>query len=156
MPRSMAWYGYPSFSPRCGPYAFRIYAKCTTTLDHPPIFQVSQNTTQPRDLCQLTLDATAFIRSNSISPADTSIALLRRLAHQSVAAINRADIESIEKQDIRCRYAGKQAPRANRKWLTATTVMDGKGPMKLESEQQEKDLLQAVRSTGRGKKAKQR
>ena len=32
-------------------------------------------------------------------------------------------------------------------------AMDGKGPMKLESEQQEKELLQAVRSAGRGKQA---
>jgi len=64
--------------------------------------------------------------------------------------MTRADIESIEKQDIRRRYAGKQAPRANRKKLTATTVMDGKGLMKLESEQQEKELLQAVRSAGGG------
>ena len=60
--------------------------------------------------------------------------------------MTRADIESIEKQDIRRRYAGKQAPQANRKKLTAVTVMNGKGLMKLESEQHEKELLQAVRS----------
>ena len=35
-------------------------------------------------------------------------------------------------------------------------VMDGKGLMKLESEQQEKELLQAVRIAGGEKKAKQR
>ena len=68
--------------------------------------------------------------------------------------MTRADIESIEKQDIRRCYAAKQAPRANRKRLAATTVMDGKGLMELESEQQEKELLQAVRSAGRGKKGK--
>ena len=67
--------------------------------------------------------------------------------------MTRADIESIEKQDIRRRYAGKQAPQANRKKLTAALVMDGKGLMKLESEQQ-KELLQAVRSAGGGKKGK--
>ena len=32
--------------------------------------------------------------------------------------------------------------------------MDGKGIMKLESEQQEKELLQAVRTAGRGGKGK--
>ena len=32
--------------------------------------------------------------------------------------------------------------------------MDGKGLMKLESEQQEKELLQMARSAGRGKKGK--
>ena len=70
--------------------------------------------------------------------------------------MTRTDIESIEKQDIRRRYAGKQAPRANRKKLTAALVMDGKGLMKLESEQQEKELLQAVRSAGGERKAKRR
>ena len=88
-----------------------------------------------QDLCQQTIDAIAFIHSNSTSSTDTSITLLHHLAHQSEAAMIRANIESIEKQDIRHRYAGKQAPRANRKKLTATTVMDGKELMKLESEQ---------------------
>ena len=71
--------------------------------------------------------------------------------------MTRADIGSIEKQDIRRRYAGKQAPRANRKKLTAVTVMDGKGLMKLESEEQEKELLQGEKvasSAARGKKGK--
>ena len=49
--------------------------------------------------------------------------------------MTRADIESIEKQDIRRRYAGKKAPWANRKKLTAATVMDGKGLMELEIEE---------------------
>ena len=49
-----------------------------------------------------------FIHSNSISSTDTSIILLRRLAHRGEAAITRADIESIEKQGIRCRYAGSR------------------------------------------------
>ena len=70
--------------------------------------------------------------------------------------MTRADIESIEKQDIRNRYAGKQAPRASRKKLTATTVMDGKGIMKLESEQQEKEARGAARVLQRGRKAKRR
>ena len=64
--------------------------------------------------------------------------------------MTRANIESIEKQDIRHRYAGKQAPRANRKKLTAALVMDGKGLMKLKSKQQEKELLEAVHSAGGG------
>ena len=78
-----------------------------------------------RDLRQQTLDAIACVRSNSTSSTDTSIALLRRLAHQSEAAMTRADIESIEKQDIRRRYAGKKAPRANRKKLTAKSATRG-------------------------------
>ena len=70
--------------------------------------------------------------------------------------MTRADIESSEGHDIRRRYAGKQAPRANRTKLTATMVMDGKGLMKLESEQHEKELRQAAHSAGGEKKAKQR
>src|SRR6266699_2110600 len=53
-----------------------------------------------QDLSQQTLDAIDFIRSKPVASADTTIALLCRLAHQSEAAITRADIESIEKQDI--------------------------------------------------------
>ena len=67
---------------------------------------------------------------------------LRRLAHQIEAALTRADVESIEKQDIRRRYASKQAPRANCKNLTAARVMSGKPLMKLESEQKLKEWLQ--------------
>ena len=55
--------------------------------------------------------------------------------------MTRADIESIEKQDIRRRYAGKQAPWVNRKNLTAARVMGGKPLMKLESEQKLKEWL---------------
>ena len=56
--------------------------------------------------------------------------------------MTRADIESIEKQDIRRRYAGKQAPWVNRKNLTAARVMGGKPLMKLESERKLKEWLQ--------------
>ena len=64
--------------------------------------------------------------------------------------MTRTDIESFEKQEIQRLYVGKLNPRANRKKLTATMIVDGKGRMKLESEQQENELLQAVRSAGRG------
>ena len=110
-----------------------------------------------RDLRQQTLNAIAFVRSNSAASTDTSIALLCCLAHQSEAAITRADIESIEKQDIRRRYAGKQAPRASRRKLTAAVVVGGKEIMKLESEHDEKERLQvekAARNAMKGKKGK--
>ena len=106
-----------------------------------------------RDYHQQTLDAIDFIRSNPVASADTTIALSRHLAHQSEAAMTRADIESIERQDIRHHYAGKQAPRANRKKLTA--VIDGKGLMKLESEQQEKETGGVARGATKGKKGKE-
>ena len=97
----------------------------------PQSFKFLKTPRNRRNLRQQTVDAIAFIRSNSTSSTDTSILLLRRLACQSEAAMTRADIESIEKQDIRRRYAGKQAPRVNRKRLTATMVIDGKELMKM-------------------------
>ena len=56
--------------------------------------------------------------------------------------MTRADIESIEKQDIRRRYVGKQAPWVNRKSLTAARVMGGQPLTKRESEQKLKEWLQ--------------
>ena len=73
--------------------------------------------------------------------------------------MTRADIESIEKQDIRRRYAGKQAPRASLKKLTAAAVVGGKGIMKLESEHDEKGRLQvekAACNAMKGEKGKRR
>ena len=68
--------------------------------------------------------------------------------------MTKANIGSIEKQNIWHHYAGKRAPRVNCKKLTATMVMDSKGLIKLESEQQEKELLQAVRSAEGGGEGK--
>ena len=56
--------------------------------------------------------------------------------------MTRAGIESIEKQDIRRCYAGKQAPWVDRKNLTAARVMGVKPLMKLGSEQNLKEWLQ--------------
>ena len=70
--------------------------------------------------------------------------------------MTRADIESIEKQDIQCRYVGKQAPQANRKKLTAIVAMDDKGLMKLEGEQLEEEAGGMARGAANGKKAKRR
>ena len=115
----------------------------------PQSFKLLNSSHNRRDLCQQTLNTIAFIRSISASSTDTSTALLRRLARQSDAAMLSADTESIEKQDIRRRYIGKQAPRPNSKKLTAALVIDGMGLMKLESEQRKNELLQAVCSAGR-------
>ena len=59
--------------------------------------------------------------------------------------MTKADIESIEKQDIRRRNADKQA-RANCKNLTATRVMSNKPLMELESEQKLKEWLQTEKA----------
>ena len=92
-----------------------------------------------------------------MTSTNTTIALLYCLAHQSKAVITRADIESIEKQDIRRRYADKQAPRASLKKLTAAAVVGGKEIMKLESKHDEKERLQVektARNAMKGKKGK--
>ena len=71
--------------------------------------------------------------------------------------MTRADIESAGKQDIRCRYVGKQAPRESHKRLTAVVVMDGKELMKPESEHNEKERLEVekvARNAMKGKKGK--
>ena len=71
--------------------------------------------------------------------------------------MTRADIESIEKQDIRRPYAGKQAPPASRRKLTAAVVVCGKEIMKLESEYDEKERLQVekvARNAMKGEKGK--
>ena len=73
--------------------------------------------------------------------------------------MTRADIESTEKQDIRCRYVGKQAPWASRKKLTGMVAIGGKELVKLESEHSEKERLEVekvVRNTVKGKKVKRR
>ena len=79
-----------------------------------------------QDLRHQALDTITFIRLNPATSTDTAFALLHRLAHQSEAAMARSDIESIEKQDIRRRYVGKQAPRTSRKKLSAKLVVGGR------------------------------
>ena len=56
--------------------------------------------------------------------------------------MTRAEIESTEKQDIRCRYVGKQAPRASRKRFAAAVVVDGRELVEPEGEHNEKERLE--------------
>ena len=67
--------------------------------------------------------------------------------------MTRPNIESVEKQGVRHHDAGKQAPRASCKELTAALVVDGKEPMKLESEQKEKvaQCCEGQKRQGKGK-----
>ena len=71
--------------------------------------------------------------------------------------MTRADIESTEKQNIWCHYAGKQAPWASCKKLTGVVIIGGKGLMKFESGHSEKERLEiekVVRNAMKGKKGK--
>ena len=94
------------------------------------------------------------LRSRPEASTNTAIALLHRLAHKSETAMNRADIESAEKQDIRRRYVGKQAPRASRRKLAAAVVMGGKGLVGLESEKERLEVEKVARNAMKRIKSK--
>ena len=55
---------------------------------------------------------------------ESSIALLRRLAHQSESALTRRQIAEIEAADVRQKCAGKRAPRANRTMFSEARVVN--------------------------------
>ena len=60
--------------------------------------------------------------------------MLRRLAHQSEAALTRAQISEIETADIYRKYAGKQAPRPNRSKMSIVRVIDNSAIDRLREE----------------------
>ena len=55
---------------------------------------------------------------------ESSITLLRKLAHQSESALTRCQIAEIEAVDVLQKCAGKLAPRANRAKLSEVRVVD--------------------------------
>ncbi|KAF8544222.1 hypothetical protein BDD12DRAFT_873428 [Trichophaea hybrida] len=86
------------------------------------------------DLCQQTLNAIAFLDANSAfsgSSQESSIVFRRRLAPQSETALTWAQIAEIETADIRRRYAGIQALRANRKQLTKALAEEKKAQIQV-------------------------
>ena len=123
----------------------RMQGKCTTASTTLQSYEFLNTPHNRRDLRQQALDAIAFIRSNPGAFTDIFIVLICRLAYQSEAAATRVNIESIEKQGIRYRYAGRQAPRASRQRLAAALVVDGKELVKRESDQKEKAAHNAAK-----------
>ena len=55
---------------------------------------------------------------------ESSITLLRRLAHQGESALTGCRMAEIGVADVREKYAGKRAPRANRAKLSEARVVD--------------------------------
>ena len=80
-----------------------------------------------RELRQQTLSAIEFLnadRTLSGASKESSITLLRRLAHQSESALTRCQIAEIKAADVRQKYAGKHASRTNRTKLSEAWVVD--------------------------------
>ena len=69
----------------------------------------------------------------------SSITLLRRLAHQRESALTRCQIAEIEAADVRQKYAGNRAPRANRAKLSDARVADNVEVGRLQKEDTAKE-----------------
>ena len=95
-----------------------------------------------RELRQQALSAIDYLDADptlSGATKESSITLLRRLAHQSESALMRGQIAEIEAADIRQRYAGKRAPRANRTKLSGARVVDNREVVRLQMEEEAKE-----------------
>ena len=93
---------------------------------------------------------------------ESSITLLRRLAHQSESALTRCQIAEIEAADVRQKYAGKRAPRTNRSKLSEAWLVDNVevGQLQKEDIAKEKEKLRkaqakATRAQAKANKASQ-
>ena len=85
---------------------------------------------------------------------ESSIQLLRRMAHQTDAAWTRAELADIEDEDIKTRYAGKKGPRGSRQKVTKAQVVDGEFVMKKEIAFQEKEQEAEKNAEAKAAKAK--
>ena len=65
---------------------------------------------------------------------ESSIQLLRKMAHQIDAAWTRAELADIENEDVKVCYAGKKGPRGSRQKVAKAQVVDGGFAMKGEIE----------------------
>ena len=88
-----------------------------------------------RELRQQTLSAIEYEPTLSSVIKESSITLPRRLARQSESALMRCQIAEIEAADIRQRYTGKHAPRANRTRLSEARVVDNMEAVRLQKEE---------------------
>ena len=67
------------------------------------------------------------------------VTILKKLASQAEVALTQADLERIEKQDLRREYSGKTAPKVNRRVLDRAQVVTGATILKREKEEQLRD-----------------
>ena len=104
-----------------------------------------------RELRQQTLSAIEYLNVNptlSGATKESSITLLRRLAHQSESALTRCQIAEIEAADILQKYPGKQAPYTCRTALSETRVIDNMevGRLRKEDAVKEEEKLRKAQS----------
>ena len=88
-----------------------------------------------RELRQQTLSTIKYLNTDptlSGATKESSITLLRRLAHRSKSALTRRQIAEIEAVDVRQNYAGKRAPRADR--TSEARVVDNVEVVRLKKE----------------------
>ncbi|KAF8248260.1 hypothetical protein K440DRAFT_548654 [Wilcoxina mikolae CBS 423.85] len=91
----------------------------------PQSFKLLQTPKNRRDLCQQTHDAISHLETDpalSGTAKESSIALLRRLAHQSEAALTRAQMQKLKQQisggSMQARRLQEQTNRSSQKlWL---------------------------------------
>ena len=122
---------------------------------NPRSFRLLQTPTNRRELRQQTPSAVEYLNtdptlSGATKDSESSITLFRRLAHQSESAITRCQIAEIEAADVRQKYAGKHAPRANRTKLSEARVVDNVKVVRLEKEDaaKEEEKLRKIPSKG--------
>ena len=104
-----------------------------------------------RELRQQTLSAIEYLNANftlSGATKESSITLLRRLAHQSESALTRCQIAEIKAADILQKYPGKQAPYTCRTALSETRVIDNMevGRLRKEDAVKEEEKLRKAQS----------
>ena len=118
-----------------------------------------------REFRQQTLSAIEYLNADptiSGTTKESSITLLRRLAHQSESALTRCQIAEIEAADVRQKCAGKRAPRSNRAKLSEARVVDNvevgrlqKEDIAKEEEKLRKAQAKATRAQAKANKASQ-
>ncbi|CCX34165.1 Similar to putative transposase [Phaeosphaeria nodorum]; acc. no. CAD32687 [Pyronema omphalodes CBS 100304] len=100
-------------------------------------FQKIQTPANRLQISQQAQRAITYLESGA--PSESAIEHIRKLSHQTEIAYTRAQIAEVEMQDIRRAYAGKTAPKVNRKKLTSVLVIDGLAIIGMEKEAEEKE-----------------
>ena len=117
----------------------------------PRSFKFLKTPQNRRELRQQTIAAISALESGE---KESSIQLLRRMAHQTGAAWTRAELADIENEDFKTHYAGKKGPRGGRQKVTKAQVVDGKFVMKEEVAFQEKEQEAKKNAEAKAAKAK--
>ena len=139
----------------------RAVLKVPTT---PHSFKLLKTPKNRRELCQQTFSAIEYLDADLTiigTTKESSITLLRSLAHHSESTLTRCRIAEIEAVDVRQKYAGKRAPRANRAKFSEARVVDNVEVGRLQKEDTAKEeklrkaQAKATRAQSKANKAPQ-